>query len=98
MTETLKVGNVEMTTNKPGIKTTEFWVTLLQALVGPVVMLLVALGIFKADTEQAQVVDAVNANSTAIVESVAVVVGMISSVLATGKYVTARTKAKEANK
>jgi len=83
-----------MADSKAGIKTSEFWVTLIQALVGPIVMILVAAGVFIPETNQAEVTSAVNSNMDVVVQAVLAVVAQIGSVLAVGKYTKARTELK----
>lgn len=65
---------------KPGVRTTEFWLTLLVATVGPLVTVFVSTGLFPAGT----------------VETVALIVANLTSLLAAGRYVDVRTKIKEA--
>lgn len=79
---------------KPGIKTTEFWLTFLQALIGPVVLMLVATGVLSPEADPTAITESVSAQSDAIVQSVLAIVGTIGSVLAVKGYTAERTKAK----
>lgn len=75
---------------RPGVKTTEFWITTLLTLVGPIVTLLVGFGVFRE--EQAT---EVQANLTTAIEGVSVVISNLVSVVTAGRYVKARTELKK---
>ncbi len=81
---------------KSGFKTTEFWVTLLQALVGPVVMVLVAVGIFSADMNQEVVTDELVTNIQTLATTAAAMVAVWTSASATKKYTESRATVKAA--
>lgn len=65
---------------KPGIKTTEFWVTLGSALI----MVLTAAGIFTSDAAQA------------VTESWTGIVGAVGTVIVSGTYIFSRATIKKA--
>jgi len=69
--------------SKPGIKTTEFWISGMMALVGPIVSICVSVrdGSALSDPE-------------ALIQSVVLVVSNISSLFAVRGYVSARVKVK----
>ena len=78
---------------KPGVKTTEFWVTALLALVGPIVTILVGAGVVQpADAEE--VTDTVTSNAQAIKDSTLLLTSNLTSLFAVRKYVGARTEVK----
>lgn len=77
-----------------GVKTTEFWVTLVQALVGPIVMVLVAAGIFMPETDQAAVSETINTNLSSGIQAVLAIIAQITSVSAVKNYTAARTDLK----
>lgn len=72
---------------KPGIKTTEFWITFLTAMVGPISLLLVATGVFD---------DLVSAEETlgGVVQASAVLVANITSAWAAVHYTQGRSEVK----
>ena len=72
--------------SRPGVRTSEFWISLALALVGPLVTLLVGFGVFREDQATE-----VQSNLTAAVEAVAVIVSNVVSILAAKGYVSART-------
>ncbi len=78
---------------KPGVKTTEFWLSALLALVGPIVTLLVGTDVFSA-ADAAAVTENITTNSTAIVQSVTLIVANVTSLLGVGSYVRSRTAVK----
>lgn len=81
---------------KPGIKSTEAWMTAVLALVGPLVTVLVLAGVFDAADAEA-VTDTVTTNGRSIVEGVTVLIGNVTSLLGVRKYIGARTVLKIAD-
>lgn len=79
---------------KPGIKSTEFWLTKLAAIIGPLIAILVVTGILSPDTDQGALAETVTSNVDAIVGGVVALVGVIGSVIATRGYSKDRTNAK----
>lgn len=78
---------------KPGIKTTEFWVTLILAIIGPVLTILVVSG--QLSPEGAEVVgDVAESAVPAIADAVSVIIANVTSLLAVRKYISARTELK----
>ena len=75
---------------KPGYKTTEFWLTLAKGLVGPVLAILVAAGVFMPGIDE----EAVSGHVEQIVVGVVAVVGLVVSGGAVAVYTVARTDAK----
>ena len=82
---------------KPGYKTTEFWVTLATALVGPVVMVLVGFGVFSSDVDQAAVTSELTTAFTSVADTVGAVIALIISSSAAKRYTGARTDVKTLN-
>lgn len=82
-----------MNETKPGVKTTEFWLTAVLALVGPLVTILVGSGVIEAG-DAAQVTETVDGSARAIVEAVTVVITNVVSLASVRKYVQARTDVK----
>ena len=79
---------------KPGIKTTEFWVTLLQALVGPVVMILIAAGIFNADVDQTVVTNDLTSGLQSLATAAGGIFAVITSSSAVKTYTASRATVK----
>lgn len=80
---------------KPGVRTTEFWLTAILALVGPIVTILVGAGVIDASNADA-VTDTVTTSSTGIVEAVTVVIANVTALLGVRKYIQGRTDVKTA--
>lgn len=79
---------------KSGFKSTEFWTTLIQALIGPVIMVLVAAGIFLPETDQEGLRQSLSGDMHSIVQGAIAIVANIMSVSATKTYLAERTHLK----
>lgn len=81
---------------KPGIRTTEFWVTLLTALVGPGVALLVGFGVFDAELDQEATTDTLTSLISTISGAVVAAVGLITGAVSARRYSENRMQVKTA--
>lgn len=77
-------------TNKPGVKTSEFWISLLASLAGPVVAILMAADVFRPDTD----VDQLVRSFQVLAEHVVVIIGLITGSLSAKSYTQARSQLK----
>lgn len=80
---------------KTGYKTTEFWLTLVITMLAPIVMVLSASGLLSPDVDQTEVVDSLSLAITNAVESVVVLVTLISGTFAASKYTQSRSDIKQ---
>lgn len=80
--------------SKPGVKTTEFWVTLISSLSGPIVAILVAAGAFHSGVSPDEFASKFNPAIQALVDNTVVIIGLITGAVATGTYTKQRTAAK----
>ena len=77
-------------TEKPGVKTTEFWMATVFMLIGPALMLMKAVGLIGDDVDAAQV----ESDLRVVIEQGSVLVGMVISALVTMGYIKARREVK----
>ena len=80
--------------DKPGIKTTEFWLTTLQALVGPVVAILVVFGVVNPDVDATALTEGTNAAVKDAVAGLTALVALWRSATVVTSYTEQRTAAK----
>lgn len=80
---------------KPGIKTTEFWITGVLAFLGPVLTLLVGFGVVNPN-DVTEITDTVTTSVNGIKDAVIVAITNITSLIAVKGYLTSRTEVKKA--
>lgn len=78
---------------RSGIHTTEFWLTLAKAIVGPILAILVATGMLSSEAESEYL-----RFTDAIVQGAVAIAALIMSGLSVGNYTKQRTKVKTEGK
>lgn len=85
-----------MNTAKPGVRTTEFWLSLVQGLAGPAIAVLIVAGVFSPEVNAAEMEQQLSANVSSALESVVAVIALWRSGSTTAAYTEARARVKGA--
>lgn len=81
---------------KPGVKTTEFWLSLLAALMGPIIAILITMGVIGPDVDPTALSDSIMSHLNVIVDAVVQLIGLITPVFVAKSYNASRATVKAA--
>lgn len=81
---------------KPGIKTTEFWVSAIQGILGPVIAILIVAGVLSPDIDPETLAGDVSMHIGTIVEAAVALFALWKSAKVVQTYTASRTEVKMA--